>query len=96
MRAVVTVSALVLSSVVVLSASGPGAGTLAGWARHIAAVEARMARDLRDGPFLAIDAPQRADDRRRMMAGEALTTAVDTRCRGQEIGVPARLSRLAG
>jgi len=71
--------ALALGSIVVLSAAGPDKPTLAGWARYVAAVEARLARDIQHGPFLAIDAPERADDRRRMMAGAFVTAAVDTR-----------------
>lgn len=87
-----TVAALVLSAIVVVSAAGPESGTLAGWGRHVAAVEARMARDTRDGPFLAVDAPARADDRRRMMTGALVTSAVETRdAQGREIDVPGGL-----
>jgi hypothetical protein len=92
MRRFVPVCALVLGSVGALSAAGPESGTLAGWARHVASVEARMTREMRDGPFLAIDAPDRADDRRRMMAGAFVTTAVETRdAQGREIDVPGGL-----
>jgi hypothetical protein len=85
-------SAVVVASFVALSASGPQSGTLAGWARHVASAEARMARDLRDGPFLAIDAPSRTEDRRRMMAGTFVTSAVETRdAQGREIDVPGGL-----
>jgi hypothetical protein len=80
--------ALALGSVVGLSAAGPDQGTLAGWTRYVAAVEARLARDIQHGPFLAIDAPERADDRRRMMAGAFVVAAVDTRgAGGAEIDV---------
>ena len=82
-------AALVLGSMAVLSASGPASATLAGWARHVAAVEARLAREVQGGPFLAIDAPAYTDDRRRMMAGALVTTAVETRdAGGREIEVP--------
>ena len=88
----VTIPALVLSSAVVLSAAGPESGTLAGWARHVASVEARLAREIQNGPFLAIDASDRADERRRMMAGAFVTSAVDTRdAQGREIDVPGGL-----
>ena len=81
--------ALALGSIVVLSAAGPDKPTLAGWARYVAAVEARLARDIQHGPFLAIDAPERADDRRRMMAGASVTAAVETRdAKGAAIDVP--------
>jgi hypothetical protein len=81
--------ALALGSIVALSAAGPDKGTLAGWTRYVAAVEARLAHDIQHGPFLAIDAPGRADDRRRMMAGAFVTTAVDTRdAEGAGIDVP--------
>lgn len=83
---------LVLSSLVAVSASGPAPGTLGGWARHVAIVEARMAHELHDGPFLAIDAPERAADRDRMLAGAFVTAAVETRdARGREIDVPGGL-----
>ena len=78
-----------LGSIAVLSAAGPDKGTLAGWARYVAAVEARLARDVQAGPFLAIDAPEHADDRRRMLSGAPITTPVDTRgAEGAEIDVP--------
>ena len=87
-----TASMAVLGSMVMLAASTPESGTLAGWSRHVAAVDARMARELRDGPFLAIDAPGRGEDRRRMMAGAFVTTAVETRdAQGREIEVPGGL-----
>ena len=80
---------LALGSIVVLSAAGPDKGTLAGWSRYVAAVEARLAHDIQQGPFLAIDAPARASDRRRMMAGAFVTAIVDTRdAEGAEIDVP--------
>jgi hypothetical protein len=90
MRPFVSISALVLSFAVVVTAAGPEGGTLAGWARYVASVEARMARDIREGRFLAIDAPDRADDRRRMMMARAfVTSAVETRdAGGREIDVP--------
>jgi len=92
MRRILTISSVALSSMVVVSAAGPDSNTLAGWTRHVAAVEARMARELREGPFVAIDAPNRADDRRRMMAGALVTTAVDTRdAQGRAIDVPGGL-----
>jgi len=92
MRRLPVVAAFVLSSMVVVAASGPEAATLAGWGRYVAAAEARMARELRDGPFLAIDAPQRADDRRRMMAGAFVTDSVETRdAQGREVDVPGGL-----
>jgi hypothetical protein len=51
-----------------------------------------MEREMRDGPFLAIDAAPRADDRRRMMAGAFVTSAVETRdAQGREIDVPGGL-----
>jgi hypothetical protein len=82
------VSAIFLGSLA-LSASGPDAGTIAGWTRHVSAVEARMARDIHDGPFLAIDAPSLGSDRARMMAGTLVTSEVETRDgQGQEIDVP--------
>jgi hypothetical protein len=67
-----------LCSIAGLSAAGPEAGTVAGWTRYVAVVESRLARDIQHGPFLAIDAPERADERRRMMSGELVTAAVDT------------------
>ena len=80
---------LVLGSIVVLSAAGPDKGTLVGWTRYVAAVEARLAHDIQQGPFLAIDAPARASDRRRMMAGAFVTAIADTRdAEGAEIDVP--------
>jgi hypothetical protein len=89
MRRYVSISALALSSAVLLSAAGPETGTLTAWTRYVASVEARTARELRDGPFLAIDAPGRADERRRMMAGAFVTSAVETRDpQGREIDVP--------
>src|SRR5262245_17656152 len=92
MRRIATVGALVLSSIVAVSAAGPEAATVAGWARYVAAVETRMARDMRDGPFLDIDALRRADDRRRMMAGAFVASAVDTRGeQGRAIGVSGGL-----
>ena len=78
-----------LGSIALLSAAGPDTKTLAGWTRYVAAVEARLAHDIQRGPFLAIDAPERADERRRMMAGGFVTAAVETRdARGAEIDLP--------
>lgn len=74
----VSAAALVLSSVVVLSAAGPDAETLAGWTRYVAAVEGRLAHEIRSGPFLMIDAPQRADERRHVASGALVTAAVKT------------------
>ena len=92
MRRIPVVAAFVLSSIVVVAAAGPEPATLAGWARYVAAVEARMARELRDGRFLAIDAPDRADDRRRMMAGAQVTSSVETRdAQGREIDISGGL-----
>jgi hypothetical protein len=88
-----TALALALGSIVVLSAAGPDKTTLSGWTRYVAAVETRLAHDVQNGPFLAIDAPERADERRRMMAGAFVTTAVDTRgADGAEIDVPNGLA----
>src|SRR4051812_3919867 len=92
MRQIPAVAALVLSSIAVVAAAGPEAATLAGWGRYVAAAEARMGRELRDGPFLAIDAPDRADDRRRTMAGGFVTNSVEARdAQGREIDVPGGL-----
>ena len=86
------VAALVLGSMVVVAAAGPEPATLTGWARYVAAAEARIEREMRDGPFLAIDAAPRAEDRRRMMAGALVTSAVETRdAQGREIDVPGGL-----
>src|SRR5262249_56171398 len=70
---------LVLSSLVAVSASGPAPGTLGGWARHVAIVEARMAHQLHDRPFLALYPPGRAADRDRMPAGAFGPAAAGTR-----------------
>lgn len=84
-----TALALALGSTVVLSAAGPQPGTVAGWIRYAAAVESRLARDIQHGPFLAIDAPERADERRRLMAGALVTSAVETRdAEGAAIEIP--------
>jgi hypothetical protein len=84
-----TALALAMGSIAVLSAAGPDQGTLAGWSRYVAAVEARLARDIQHGPFLTIDAPEHAAERRRMLAGAFVTSAVDTRgAEGAEIDVP--------
>src|SRR5215471_6003825 len=92
MRRIPIIAALALSSIAVVSAAGPDQPTLDGWARYVAAAEARMARDLRDGPFLAIDAPGHGEDRQRMMAGAFVTTAVETRdAQGHDIDVPGGL-----
>jgi len=92
MRRIATVVALALSSIVVVSAAGPDQATLGAWTRYVTAVEARMARATSEGPFLAIDAPQYADDRRRVLAGTSITTAVETRdAQGREIDVPGGL-----
>jgi hypothetical protein len=78
-----------VGATVALSAAGPDRGTLAGWARYVAAVEARMAHQIESGPFATIDAPEHADERRRMMAGALVTAAVDTRdADGHQIDVP--------
>ena len=78
-----------LGTGVALSAAGPEPGTLAGWARYVAAVEARLSHDIQGGPFLAIDAPERTDERRRVMARAPVVAAVDTRdAEGREIDVP--------
>ena len=77
-RSVAAAIGYALCSIAVLSAAGPQAGTVAGWTRYVAAVESRLARDIQHGPFLAIDAPERADERRRVMAGNLVTAAVDT------------------
>jgi len=79
MRRIAVVAGLMLASFVVVSAAGPDPDTLAGWARYVAATEARLARDTREGPFLAIDAADRADDRRRILAGTLVTRAMETR-----------------
>src|SRR4029079_5360247 len=66
--------------------------TLAAWTRYVAAAEARTQLDLRAGRFLAIDVADRAADRRRMMAGAFVTSAVEARdARGHEIDVPGGL-----
>jgi hypothetical protein len=90
-RAVRYVPAFLLISTIV-SAAGPTAATLSGWARHVALVEARLARDIHDGPFLAIDQPSQAGARARMMAGAFVTTAVETRDgQGRGVDVPGGL-----
>jgi len=72
-----------------LTADGPTAATVDGWTRHAALVEARLTRDIHDGPFLAIDQPSEAGARARMMAGAFVTTKVDTRDRdGRRVDVP--------
>jgi hypothetical protein len=92
MRRILAISTLVLGSIAVVAASGPAPDTLAAWTRYVAAAEARMARELQNSRFLAIDAPDRADDRRGMMAGGFVTSAVDTRdAQGREIDVPGGL-----
>jgi len=78
-----------MSAVAVLSAAGPDSETLAGWTRYVAAVEARTAHEIQSGPFLMIDAPRRADERRRLGAGELVTAAGETRdADGAAIDVP--------
>jgi len=92
MRRVVAIAAFVLSSLAIVSAADPAPSTLTGWSRYVAAAEARTERELRAGPFLAIDGADRADDRRRMMAGTFVTSAVETRdAMGREIDVPGGL-----
>ena len=88
-RPAIATLALVLGSIAVLSAAGPDTDTLAGWTRYVGAVESRIAHQLQSGPFLMIDAPAHADERRRMMAGALVTAAVDTRDgEGRAIDVP--------
>ena len=92
MRRIQVVAALVASSIAVTAAAGPEPATLAGWGRYVAAAEARMAREVREGPFLAIDAPDRAADRRRMMTGAFVTSSVETRdAQGRDIDVSGGL-----
>jgi hypothetical protein len=87
-----TASALVLISVARLLASGPEGATLAGWSRYIAQVAGRIEREVREGPFLAIDAADRSDERRRVAAGAIVTADLEARdAQGREIDVPGGL-----
>lgn len=84
--------ALILTSIAMMPAADPAARTIDGWRRHVALVEARLARAIDDGPFLAIDEASRRTERARMMAGALITSPVDTRDgRGREVEVPGGL-----
>jgi hypothetical protein len=82
----------ILTSIASLPPPGPAPAALDGWLRHVALVEARLARDVHDGPFLDINQPSQAGERERMMAGALVTSAVDTRDgQGRKVEVPGGL-----
>lgn len=91
-RTLTLAAGMVLTSIAGLAAATPTPATLTGWARYVAIVEERSARAGGTGSFLCIDAPERATDRRRMMAGELVTTSLPTLDpQGREVSMPGAL-----
>ncbi len=81
-----------LTSIASLPPPGPAPAALDGWSRHVALVEAQLARDIHDGPFLAIDQASQTGERARMMGGAFVTSEVDTRDgQGRKVDVPGAL-----